>query len=295
VERIVEILGQIRQWLDTDLAQLGETQVTLWMLLSLLALVLLLFYLSGRLRSWVTRRLPMRSGADIAAREATGTLIHYLTLLIGLVIILQTVGIDLTILSVLTGSLGIGVGFGLQDIVNNFVSGLIILFERPIGVGDRIEVGNVHGRVMRIGARSSTVLTNDNVAIIIPNSKFIAENVINWSRSGGRRRFGLPVSVPIGSDIHHVERVLIEAARAVPEVLDDPAPGVRFLGFNEHGLQFELRAWTRSLIQRRGLLTSKVYFAIYDAFNAEGISFPNPQRDIHIRAGSMNQVEGNDG
>jgi small-conductance mechanosensitive channel len=281
MEAVVEFLRNIRAYLGAELAQLGTEPITLWGILSLLALALLLIYGSNQLRRWVRRRMPSE-GVDVAAREAVATLVHYLVLVIGFVVILQMVGIDLTILSVLTGTVGIGIGFGLQNIVNNFVSGLIILFERPIGVGDRIEVGGVHGRVTRIGARSSTVLTNDNVAIIIPNSKLIAENVINWSHGDGRRRFGLPVSVPPGSDLHQVERLLIEAALSVPEVLREPAPGVRFLGFNESGLHFEVRAWTRELIQRRGLLTSKVYFAVHDAFVREGIGFPNPRRDVFI-------------
>lgn len=291
MEEFTEILVRIRDILQVRLFDVGDTVVTLWTLLYLGVLVILLFYITDRLRRWILSKLPSERGPATGAREATAALVHYMVLLIGLMIILQTAGVDLTILAVITGSLGIGVGFGLQNIISNFVSGLIILFERPIQVGDRIEIDNVHGRVTRIGARSSTVITNDNIAIIIPNSQFITSNVVNWSHGDGRRRFPLPLSVPLGSDIHLVERLLIEAAREVPEVLEEPAPGVRFLGFNESGMQFELRAWSRELIHRRGLLTSKVYFKVYEKLNAHGIAFANPQRDVHIVSDAREEPE----
>ncbi len=261
--------------------------MTLWILLYSLVLIALFLYLVDRLRHWIVNKLLVRTSMDAGAREATGVIIRYVMLVIGFIVIMQTMGIDFTILNVLAGTLGIGVGFGLQNIVNNFVSGLIILMERPIKVGDRIEVGDVHGRVTRIGARSATVMTNDNIAIIIPNLKFITENVVNWSHTDEKVRFRIPVPVPSGSDIHLVERLLLEAAMEVPEVLDDPGPGVRLLGFGEQGLNFELRAWSHALIQRRGLLTSKLNYAIYEKLAAHSIEIPNPQRDIHIRSGSV--------
>ena len=235
--------------------------------------------------------VPARSGIDMGNREAVGAIFRYALLVVGFIIILQTTGIDMTIVSVLAGTLGVGVGFGLQNIVNNFVSGLIILFERPIKVGDRIEVGNVHGRVTRIGARSSTVLTNDNIAIIVPNLKFITENVVNWSHADQKVRFRIPVTVASGSDPYLVERLLLQAALEVPEVLDDPEPGVRLFGFDENGMHFELRAWSRALIQRRGLLTSKLNYVIYDKFTAHGIDVPTPQREIYVRRGAATLEE----
>ena len=183
----------------------------------------------------------------------------------------------------LAGTLGIGVGFGLQNIVNNFVSGLIILIERPIKVGDRIEVGNVHGRVLSLGARSATILTNDNISIIVPNQKFITENIINWSHTDDKRRFIIPVTVALSNDPYFVEQLLLEAAREIPDVLNDPAPGVRLFGYGENGMHFELRAWSTSLIHRRGLLTSKLYYAIHDKFTAHNIELVIPQREVFVR------------
>jgi small-conductance mechanosensitive channel len=185
---------------------------------------------------------------------------------------------------VAAGGLGIGIGFGLQNIANNLVSGLIVLIERPVKLGDRIEVAGTEGQVVEIRARSTTVLTNDNIAIIIPNSRFITEEVINWSYSDPKVRFRIPVSVGYDCDVRLVERLLLEIARANPDVLDEPAPAVRFLEFGDSGLQFELRAWTTTLIQRKGKLVSDLNFAILDAFRAHGITIPYPQRDVHLKS-----------
>jgi small-conductance mechanosensitive channel len=208
-------------------------------------------------------------------------------LFIGLLVILQTIGIDLTALSILTGAVGLGIGFGLQNIASNFISGIIILFERPVRIGDRIAIGDVEGDVVRIGARSTTVLTNDNIDIIIPNSKLITENVVNWTHNERKVRFRIPVTVAFHMDVRKVEHALLEAAKEVKEVLETPAPGVRFMRFGEDGLEFELRAWTTTLVQRRGKFTSEINFAIFDKFKDRQIEVPFPQRDIHIRSSTV--------
>jgi len=287
MEAVQQWLAQIKAVLDIPLLMLGETQLTLWMLLYLIFFVVLLFYLSGKLKDWIVLRLLARSHIEVGVRQAMGTIVRYFVIAIGFVVILQTAGIDLSALNVLAGAVGIGLGFGLTNIINNFFSGLIILFERPIKVGDRIEVGNVLGNVLAINVRSTTVLTNDRVAIIVPNSKFIAENVINWSYSARMARFRIPVTVAYGSDVRLVERLLIEAAREVPEILDDPPPSVRFLEFHDSGLYFELRAWSEKLLDRKGKLTSLLNFVIYEKFNAHGIVFPYPHRDINIKSGHI--------
>jgi small-conductance mechanosensitive channel len=264
---------------------LGGSGLSLGALLQLALLVLLLFFVASRLRAWLTGRLLAGTRLDASARQAVGALFHYSVVFLGLLVILQTSGIDLTALSVAAGGLGIGIGFGLQNIANNLVSGLIVLLERPVKLGDRIEVAGTEGQVVEIRARSTTVLTNDNIAIIIPNSRFITEEVINWSYGDPKVRFRIPVSVGYDSDVRLVEHLLLEAARANPDVLDDPAPAVRFLEFGDSGLLFELRAWTTTLIQRKGKLVSDLNFAILDAFRAHGITIPYPQRDVHLKTG----------
>jgi small-conductance mechanosensitive channel len=287
MEALQQWLERIKSLLETPLVTLGETHLTLWTMLYVVFFLVLLIYLSGKLKTWLVDGLLARSTMDIGARLAMGLIVRYLLIAIGFVIILQTAGIDLTALNVLAGAVGIGLGFGLQNIIHNFFSGLIILFERPIKVGDRIEVGNVLGNVLEINIRSTTVVTNDRIVIIVPNSKFITENVVNWSYSARRARFSIPVTVAYGSDVRLVERLLLEAAEAVPEILANPAPSVRFLSFGDNGLYFELRAWSEKLLDRKGMLTSLLNFVIYEKFNAHGVVFPYPQRDIHIKSGRI--------
>lgn len=282
METIKTILMRLRAFLETPLFKLGETQITLLVVLYFLLLLLLLVFISGKSKKIVNRVLARR-GVDLGVREATGSIVRYLMLFIGLLVILQTVGIDLTALSILTGAVGLGIGFGLQNIASNFISGIIILFERPVRIGDRIAVGDVEGDVVRIGARSTSVLTNDNIDIIIPNSKLITENVVNWTHGERRVRFRIPVSVAYATEVRTVEQALLEAAKDVYDVLETPAPAVRFLSFGENGLEFELRAWTTTLVHRRGKFTSQINFAIYDKFKEYEIEVPYPQRDIHIR------------
>ncbi len=287
METLLRILGQIKQVLDLNLLKLGETQITLWALLYFCFLLFLLFYFAGKVQKLLLGRVLVRTKLDAGARQAIGTITRYLVLTIGFLIILQTVGINLTTLNVLAGAIGVGIGFGLQNIANNFISGLIILFERPIKIGDRIEVGQVVGDVIEIGARSTKVLTNDNIAIIIPNSKFITENVVNWKYNDDKVRFRIPVSVAYGSDVRLVEKLLLEVARENPDVLVDPAPVVRLLQFGDNGLYFELRPWSSRLVHQQGKLLSALNFAICDKFKEHGIEFPFPQRDLHIRSGVL--------
>jgi len=281
---------QIKSYFNVPLLTLGTNHITIQTMISLVVFSSLLFFLTGMLRKWIVEQLLTRSKMDIGARQATGSIIRYFIIVIGFIIILQTVGIDLTALNVLAGAVGIGLGFGLQNIVNNFISGIIILFERPIKVGDRIEVGNVEGDVVRVGGRSTEVVTNDNITIIIPNSKFITENVINWSHNDRKVRFRIPVTVAFGSDVRLVERVLLEVAEEDPDVLDKPAPGVRLMEFGDSGLRFELRAWSTTLIHRKGLLISNLNFGILATFSQHGIEIPFPQRDLRIRGNNLEKL-----
>ncbi|MCG6118300.1 MAG: mechanosensitive ion channel [Aquimonas sp.] len=287
METVLSWLRQLRQWMEYPLVSLGESQVTVWSLAYLLILIVVLVWLSRRVQRWLTAGPLFRSRLDEGARHAVGAIARYLILAIGLLVIVQTAGIDLTTLNVFAGAIGIGVGFGLQNVVSNFISGLIIMFERPIKVGDRIVVGNTEGNVVEIGARGTTVLDNDNIAVIVPNSMFITEEVVNWKYNDGLVRFKIALSVAYGSDVRRVEQVLLEVAAEDSDVLDQPAPAVRFIAFGDDGLQFELRAWSGTLVDRKGKLTSQLNFRIYERFQEEGIQFPFPQRDLHLRSGVL--------
>jgi small-conductance mechanosensitive channel len=285
-------LERVKSILSVSLFELGGKPFTLWKLIYIVILVALLFYLTARVRSWMANSALARTKLDVGARHAVATITRYVLLLLGLLVILQTSGIDLTTLNVLAGAVGIGLGFGLQNVVSNFVSGLIIMFERPIKIGDRIVVDQVEGDVVEIGARSTKVLTNDNIMIIVPNSKFITENVVNWKYNDASVRFRIPVGVAYGTDVRKVERILLEVAKAEKDVLDDPPPMVRFLEFGDSSLNLELRAWTTTAVNRKGRLVSALNFAIYDQFRENGIEIPFPQRDLHIRSGVLEVKSG---
>lgn len=282
MDELHDLFAPLGNTLKTPLLTLGGAPVTLGAIVQLLVLVVLLFYLSAKLRHWLVEKVLPRTKMEIGARLATGSIIRYAMIAIGLAVILQTAGIDLTALNVLAGAIGLGLGFGLQNIVNNFISGLIILFERPIKVGDRVVVGEVEGDVVHIGGRSTTVVSNDNISIIVPNARFITENVVNWSHNDRTVRFRIPVTVAYGSDITLVEQLLLEVAAANPDVLENPPPAVRLMEFGDSGLSFELRVWSTTLIHRRGLLTSSLNLAIYRAFVAHNIEIPYPRRDVQI-------------
>lgn len=165
MESLKEIFNQIKESLSIPLMNIGNAQVTLWTILYFIVFVIILLYITAKLRKWIIYKLLAKSSIDIGVRVAVGTIIRYLILIIGFIIVLQTVGIDLSTLTILAGALGVGIGFGLQNITNNLVSGIIILFERPIKVGDRIEVGNISGDVIKISIRATTILTNDSALI----------------------------------------------------------------------------------------------------------------------------------
>ena len=196
-------------------------------------------------------------------------------------------GVNLSSLAVIAGAIGVGIGFGLQNIVNNFVSGIIILAERPITIGDRIEVGNVAGQVTRISLRSTTVVTNDNISIIVPNSDFISSAVTNWSHGDPRVRMRLAVGVAYGTDTEKLREGLIEVAKNNPKVLTEPAPTVFFIGFGESSLDFELAVWTADMTAKPRRFRSELFFAIEKKLREMKIEIPFPQRDFHLRSGEF--------
>lgn len=279
-----QLLSRIKAALNYHLLTLGEARISLWTLIYFAVLFFLLSYFSGKLRRLMNEQLLARTPLDAGARQAVASITRYVVMFVGLLIILQTVGINLTTLNVIAGAVGIGVGFGLQNIASNFISGLIILFERPIKVGDRIEVGNVEGDVIEIGARSTTVVTPNNIAIIVPNSNFITEPVINWKYSSDSKvRFEIPVGVAYGTDVQLVQRLLLEVAAEHPDVLSEPKPDVCFREFGDSSLNFLLRVWNRAHVHHKLTLYSDLNFAIHDKFKQHGVEIPFPQRVLHIR------------
>jgi small-conductance mechanosensitive channel len=234
------------------------------------------------LRTRVLAHTSMDPGLQYALEVATG----YGILILGIVVGLQSAGLNLSSLTFVTGALGVGIGFGLQNTVNNFVSGLILLIERPIKVGDRVEVGTLNGDIVRIGARSTWVRTNDNFVIIVPNSHFISNQVTNWTANDRRVRIAIRLGVSYSSDPASVRAILLALAGAHPAILSEPKPDVIFLGFGDSSLDFELRVWTSESLRTPHILKSDLYFSIFEAFQANHIEIPFPQRDVHLRSAS---------
>jgi small-conductance mechanosensitive channel len=281
-----EYLNPIFNALNYNLFALGDAKITPLSVLYLVLLSAALIYLSRKIKTLLLSRILQRTSLDIGAQQAIGTITRYLVLFVGFLIILQTVGINLTTVNVLAGAVGIGIGLGLQNIANTFISGLIILFERPIKVGDRVEVDKVFGEVTAIGARSTRIKTNDNFSIIVPNSKFISENVTNLSLYGNIVRFRIPVNVAYDSDTDLVERLVLEVAGENDDVVADPPPTVRLVEFGENALRFELRAWSRSRLHRPGTLKSNLNLAIIRKFREHDIVIPVSKDYSQSRNGS---------
>ncbi|MEW5974252.1 MAG: mechanosensitive ion channel domain-containing protein [Acidobacteriota bacterium] len=276
-------MRQIRVALFEPFAKVSGTDVSVFTLVQVLIFIIAVALLSRVTYSLLLNKVLSRAPIDSGLQHAIATFAKYLVLVTGVWVGLQTAGIDLTALTVLAGAVGVGLGFGLQNVANNFISGLILLFERPIKVGDRIEVAEINGKVTHIAARSTTVLTNDNISIIVPNSSFISSNVINWSHGDPKVRFRVPVGVAYGSDVELVKRLLLEVARENNDVLSEPAPRVIFKGFGDSSLDFELRIWTSQMLHRRGVLFSDLNFAIYAKFAEHAVEIPFPQRDLHFK------------
>jgi small-conductance mechanosensitive channel len=281
----------VGNFLSTRLFRVGETQVTVSSLLLALAIIVASLVLSRLARTFVANRLLGRTRLAVGSRYAIGRVFGYLILGLGILLALQPLGVNATTLAVFGGALGIGLGFGLQDIVKNFVAGLIILMERPIQVGDSIEVGDVTGEVIEIRGRATVIRTNDDVSLIVPNSKFISDTVVNRSFGQRRVRYRISVTVAAGSDTSEVEAALLEAAARSENVLTAPSPKVWFREFGDFGLKFELLCWTSKLLGSAGAFQSELNHLVYEALNARGIAIPSREIDVRIRNGMEGAAE----
>jgi potassium efflux system protein len=225
-------------------------------------------------------RLRLRAGLPYALTS----LLRYVIIFVGFIMALLALGVNLDRVTILGGAFGLGVGFGLQNIVNNFVSGLIVLFERPVRVGDAIQIGDVQGEVRRIGIRSSTVRNWEGAEVIVPNSLLVSDKVTNWTPAEPRRRLDIPVNVAYGTAPDKVLKVLAEVAHGHPDVAGQPAPQALFLGFGDSALRFVLQVWTDRL-DRHVAIRSELGIAVYAALREAGMTIPFPQQEIRVVGG----------
>ncbi len=275
-------LVEIQAAMNFHVAGSGEQVVTLWRVMAAIIAVAAGVFVSRSLRSVLTTRVyPAYPMLDRGARAAINTMLHYLFVILGIYVAMRMVFLEFGALTVLVGTLGLGLGLGLQPLFINFISGLIIFFERHIKVGDIIEVGDKLGEVSSISMRSTSIKTFDNIDMIIPNGEFITNQVVNWSHQDRQIRGNLTVGVAYGSDIELVRRLLLRVADEHPLVLKDPAPTVWFTDFGDNALSFRLNVWFGDLADRISSLTD-LRFAIDKAFAENDITIPFPQRTVSL-------------
>ncbi|MGB3615956.1 MAG: mechanosensitive ion channel domain-containing protein [Elainellaceae cyanobacterium] len=293
---VTDVFPLLRGWryaignvLDAKIINLGSGTYSAIELLLLLGLIVGVWFASNVVTQLFRFHVLNRARIEKRVQDILSVLIHYALIFLGVVVLLQIWGIDLSSIAILASVLGVGIGFGVQNITNNFISGFIIMLESPIQSGDFINVGDLVGTVEKIGARSTEIRTLDQVTIIIPNSRFLESEVINWSHGNPVSRLHVPVSVAYGSDIDHVKTALLEAIRRHPEVLLRPAPEVWFQGFGDSALDFEIMVWTGEP-RKQFRVKSDLNYEIEASLRRYGIEIPFPQRDLHLRSPQLDEL-----
>ena len=284
-QSLFELLDSgVRRVLDWPLFTIGNMPVTLIFLIKCVLFLIALSLFTRVSRSVLGNKILAHTKMDRGVQYALLRAFGYAIFLLGLIVGLDTTGLNLRSLLVVGGALGLGVGLGLQNIVANFVAGLVILWEGPVKVGDLIEVGNTQGEVIRIGARGTWVRTFDNQVIIVPNSEFINQRVSNWTANDRIVRLSIPVGVSYDSDLEKVRQVLLEIAKAHREVLTSPPPAAIITGFGDNAVNVVLRVSTALMTERTTTIKSDLFLEIFRVFRDKNIEMPFPQRDIRVRS-----------
>ena len=268
-----EIVKAIQYGMHFRLFEINRTAITLSSLIMFFAVIFVFALVSKLLRRIAASQIFAHLIVDEATQYTLNRISHYVIMIIGALVAFQFIGIDLTGLAVILGFLSVGIGFGLQNITSNFVAGLILLFERPIKVGDRVTVGDQEGDVIEIKMRSTTIRTLNNIAVIVPNSNFISSTVVSWPDGDRRVRLEIEVGVSYGSDLEKVLRVLKEVGDEHPEVLKNPLSEVLHAGFGNSARNMKLRAWIAEP-QRHPQISSELHCAIVRKFPENRLKSP---------------------
>lgn len=280
---LLQALGLLDDILTWSLTPRQEIEVTIGSVLIGLGLLAFFIFLSRFVEQYLERIFFPQVNVDRALARALATLLGYSVVAIGAVIVLISMGINLTTLAVVLGGLSVGLGFGLQEIVSNSISGFILMFERSVGPGDVLRIDDTIGVVEQVNIRSVLIRTQDNVELVVPNSKFLSDKVTNMTRSEKKVRIRVSVGVSYNSDPGLVKQALLEAT-AHPRVLKNPEPTVQFMDFGESSLNFDLLVWTNDAA-RIVPLASDLRFQIWDSLKRHNLEIPFPQRDLHLRSG----------
>lgn len=274
------MIEDIMEYLRTPLVVLRGTPVTTLTVLTAIMIVLVTKVISILVARSIDRVLEAR-GLDRGLRFATAKITRYVILIVGVFVAIGTLGIDTGAIMASGAVLLVGIGFGLQRLADNFISGLLVLIERPIKKGDFIDAGGVLGTVEDIGLRATLVTSRDGVQVILPNSNLMSSTVINYSAPSPERRFQIDIGVAYETDLDLAVKVITDVARAEPKVLDTPAPEVRHMGFGDSAIQLVLLVWIADAKEDL-IVGSRLRFALDRAFRQHKISIPFPQRDVHM-------------
>ncbi len=281
---LLGLLWILEQLMSFPLVQLGQTTVTLWIIIKAVLILLAFVYTSRLLQAYLDYKIYPKVGIEPGLGYALNTFLKYFTFAIGFLISLKVVGVDLRFLYVFAGAIGIGIGLGLQSMAANMISGFALIFGGKIRKGDWIEVSGTIGTVTDIYLRATHVRTRDSIEYLIPNSEFITGTVVNYSLSSPMIRIELPVGVSYGADPREVEKILLTVAEQEPLVSKHKPPAVRFVEYGDNSINFELLIWIDVRKTARRLVRSALYFAIFEELRRANIEIPFPQRDIHIRS-----------
>src|SRR5437588_7356372 len=281
-----DFLARLWQYIN-DVHKIGNLQLSVTTILEGVLIFIVALFLSRTLSAFLQRRIAKRAYIDPGLSYTLGRLTQYLILSVGLLLALKLAfNLDLTSIAVLFTALSVGIGFGLQYIAADIASGFILLFERPVRVGDRISIGNQEGDVQSINLRTTVMTTNDRVSVIVPNSKLVREELINWSYGDPRARIAIPVGVAYGSNVDLVTETLLKVVDDVDNVLRDPPPKVQFLRFGDWSMDFRLLVWTnRPRLHTQ--IRSDLNYRIERLFRHAGIEIPFPQTELRFRDGSL--------
>ncbi|OZB06153.1 MAG: hypothetical protein B7X54_03235 [Idiomarina sp. 34-48-12] len=289
MEQLIAETKHLFGWLQTELFKIGETSITYGSIFRVV-IILIVSYITSRLLQNALRRIASyRKSMAQSSVYALTRITHYVVMVVGALIAVASIGIDLTKFAIFASALGVGVGFGLQNLISNFTAGIMLLFEKTLKVGDFVELeSGVTGEVKEINIRSTLITTNDNIDIIVPNSEFVAGRVTNWTMRDTIRRLKVGFGVAYGTDKEMVRKAVLEAAARVPHTLDDGSyrpPQVWLTEFGDSSLNFELVVWLKpEAVNRPSAVKAAFMWEIHTSLEEYGIEIPFPQRDLHIRS-----------
>jgi small-conductance mechanosensitive channel len=272
--------------LTSPVITIGESSYSVISIIILISLFFGVLAIAGTLTNLLRSRVLRMTNVSRGVQESIAIAINYSLIFIGIVLLLQIWGLDISSLAIVASVFGVAIGFGLQGVAKELVSGFVITFERSIEIGDFVEIGEFKGTVERLNARSTHLRTLDDTVVIVPNSRLLDTEVVNWNHRGSTSRIVLPVRVAYGASINTIRSALLAVAKANPDILNKPHPAVWFQGYGEDYLNFQLLVWI-SKPRKQFQIKSDLYFNIDEIFREKNINIPFPQRSLHLHSGSL--------